>query len=114
MAVIPATQEGEIVGGLCYVVSPGKVSMRPCLKTNFRKRALAVIQVVEHLPSKCEALSSNSSTALSEKNWGSDSSGRGIAKLEALSSIPSTWGRKKRKKNLNSKRKKDLKSIISA
>jgi hypothetical protein len=50
-------------GGLWFKASLSKYFMRPNLEnTQQKKRAGRVAQEVQHLPSKCEALSSNSST----------------------------------------------------
>jgi hypothetical protein len=68
--VILAIWEAEIrrtaVGGqprqlVCEILSQKK-------KKNHRKRASGVTQVAEHLPSKCEALSSNPTTAKNQTN----------------------------------------------
>jgi hypothetical protein len=50
-------------GGSSFEVSPGQIVPRdPVLKVNNTKRADGMTQVVEHLPSKCEALSTNQQT----------------------------------------------------
>jgi hypothetical protein len=50
-------------GGSLLEASPGKCSQDPISENTQHKRAGEVTQMVEHLPSKCEALSSNASTA---------------------------------------------------
>jgi hypothetical protein len=57
MPVIPATQEAER-GGSRSKAYLGK-SSRPYLKKVKVKNTGIVAQLVEHLPSKCKALSSN-------------------------------------------------------
>jgi hypothetical protein len=59
MPVILATQEGEI--RKISVQSQPRQKVRPYLKNaqHTKKRASGVAQVVNHLPSKCEAQSSN-------------------------------------------------------
>jgi hypothetical protein len=56
--VIPATQDAEI--RKISVQGQPRQKARPYLKNTQHKKGLA--QVLEHLPNKCEALSSNSST----------------------------------------------------
>jgi hypothetical protein len=48
-------------GGSRFKDSPGKQFTRPYLENTLHKKGVA--QVVENLPSKCEALSQNHSTA---------------------------------------------------
>jgi hypothetical protein len=61
MPVIPAIWEVE-VGGSWLMASPGK-RRRPYMKNKPKaKRAGDVFQVIEHIPIKCKALSSNPST----------------------------------------------------
>jgi hypothetical protein len=57
MAVIPITQESE-VGGSCFEASMGKSMKPPSKKQTENKMVGGMAQVVEHLPSKWEALGS--------------------------------------------------------
>jgi hypothetical protein len=56
-------------GGSWFKASPAKYFLRPPLsgKYSTQKRAGGVAHVVEHLTSKCEALSSNSNTTKTNK-----------------------------------------------
>jgi hypothetical protein len=66
MSGVPAIWEAQI-GRLRFRVSPRK-NMRPYLKNNLKsKKGWRYAQVVECLPSKCKALSSNPSTAKKER-----------------------------------------------
>jgi hypothetical protein len=66
--VVLATQEAEIRKIIVQSQSWQVAQAEPILKIPTQKKAGGVGQVVEHLPSKCETLSSNSSNCQKEKN----------------------------------------------
>jgi hypothetical protein len=67
MPAIPATQEAE--AGEWQVQGQPRQSLRD-LFSNTKYKAGKVAQAAEHLPSTCEALSSNPSTTRKKKKLG--------------------------------------------
>jgi hypothetical protein len=63
MSIIPGTIDRKIM-----VQAEFRQKVRPYLKNNQKKRAEDVTKVVESLPHKYEALSSNSNTTKQTKN----------------------------------------------
>jgi hypothetical protein len=76
--------------------SPGKCSWDPILKILNIKKGWRVVQVVEHLPSKCEALSTNKQTN-KQKSWGGKNNSVSLSQKElhtvlaTLISCPDFW-----------------------
>jgi hypothetical protein len=67
MPVILATQEAGI-RRIMVKARPEQIVVRSCLEnTHHKKRAGGVAQVIQHLPSKYEALNSNPSTMKKKK-----------------------------------------------
>jgi hypothetical protein len=59
---------GQRSGGSWFYALPEKIAQHPMSKISSTKRAGGVVQEVEYLPRKCEALSSSPTTAKKKKN----------------------------------------------